>query len=93
MDPSPTRGACQARGEIETGRTREEQQMGDMTAEKKGLFIAIFLIGREIRVLSAFFFFQMGVGKGIRLIVSELITQIAAIAILIVVLRVLEPGL
>lgn len=35
----------------------------------------------------------MGVGKGIRLIVSELITQIAAIAILIVVLRVLEPGL
>lgn len=92
MDPSPTRGACQARGEIETGRTREEQQMGDMTAEKKGLFIAIFLIGREIRVLSAFFF-QMGVGKGIRLIVSELITQIAAIAILIVVLRVLEPGL
>lgn len=60
MDPSPTRGACQARGEIETGRTREEQQMGDMTAEKKGLFIAIFLIGREIRVLSAFFFSDGG---------------------------------
>lgn len=64
MDPSPTRGACQARGEIETGRTREEQQMGDMTAEKKGLFIAIFFNWERDKGSVSIFFFRWGLERG-----------------------------